>query len=346
MTTTAPERTQEPTSIPSRGVRQTLREHRVFFAATAAVMLHIADDNFFQPEPGVSPSDHLVSGLVPLGLLALGAAAYPRVRAGARAVVAIVFGLIGLMVGLVEAGYYTVTVGPAGDDYTGLLAGAAAIALFALAAVTLWRTRKPGRAGPAATCAGPCSGWLPWRSSASSRAARDELPEHPCPHGRGARGPPRRGVRGRHVHHERRPRDRGLVRAVAQRRRGDHPRPDEVAAARADAHRAWVRRIALRPARGGCQRGRPQPLRLGRLPRHPRCRRVPAGPAGRRPRPDRWPRTLRLRRDAAPGGRREHGPGRRGLRGRRLPLAGRGLEDFSGAMLVRGFHILATKQAA
>ena len=43
-----------------------LREHRVFFAATAAVMLHIADDNFFQPEPGVSPSDHLVSGLVPL----------------------------------------------------------------------------------------------------------------------------------------------------------------------------------------------------------------------------------------------------------------------------------------
>jgi hypothetical protein len=145
MTTTAQERTQEPTSTPSRGLRRTLREHRVFFAATAAVMLHVADDNFFQPEPGVSPTDHLVSGLVPLGLLALGAAAYPRVRAGARAVLAILFGLMGLMVGLVEAGYYTVTVGPSGDDYTGLLAGAAAVALFALAAVTLWRTRKPGR---------------------------------------------------------------------------------------------------------------------------------------------------------------------------------------------------------
>jgi hypothetical protein len=148
MTTTAPERTQEPTSTPSRGLRRTLREHRVFFAATAAVMLHVADDNFFQPEPGVSPADHLVSGLVPLGLLAAGAAAYPRVRPGARAVLAVLVGLLGLLVGLVEAGYYTVRVGPSGDDFTGLLAGAAALVLFALAAVTLWRTRKPGKSRP------------------------------------------------------------------------------------------------------------------------------------------------------------------------------------------------------
>ena len=145
MTTSAPERTQDPTTAPSRGIRQVLREHRVFFAATAAVMLHIADDNFFQPNAGVAPSDHLVSGLVPLGLLAAGAALYPQVRAGARAVIALLIGLLGIMVGLIEAGYYTVAVGPSGDDFTGLLAGAGGVALLGLAAVTLWRSRKPGR---------------------------------------------------------------------------------------------------------------------------------------------------------------------------------------------------------
>ena len=145
MTTTAPLGTQESTTTPSRGFRQVLREHRVFFAATAAVMLHIADDNFFQPNDGVTASDHLVSGLVPLGVLAAAAAVYPRVRAGARAVIAILIGLIGILVGLVEAGYYTVAVGPSGDDFTGFLAGAGGVALLGLGAVTLWRSRKPGR---------------------------------------------------------------------------------------------------------------------------------------------------------------------------------------------------------
>jgi len=147
MTTTAVHRTDD-TATPSRGIPQVLREHRVFYAATAAVMLHIADDNFFQPNDGVAASDHLVSGLVPLGVLAASAAVYPRVRPGARAMIAILIGLLGILVGLVEAGYYTVAVGPSGDDYTGLLAGAGGVALLGLAAVTLWRSRKPGRSRP------------------------------------------------------------------------------------------------------------------------------------------------------------------------------------------------------
>ncbi len=120
------------------------RERVVVLTAMAAVMLHVADDNFFQPEPGVSAGDHLVSGLVPLGLLALAAASYLRVRPGARAVIAIVTGLMGLVMGFAEAGYYTVTVGPSGDDYTGFLAGFAGLALLSLGGVVLWRTRKPG----------------------------------------------------------------------------------------------------------------------------------------------------------------------------------------------------------
>ena len=40
----------------------------------AAVALHVADDTLLQPNPGTSPADHLVSGLVPIALVA-GAAA-------------------------------------------------------------------------------------------------------------------------------------------------------------------------------------------------------------------------------------------------------------------------------
>ena len=95
MTTTLPRGNQATATTPSLGLRQRLREHCVFLLATAAVILHIADDNFFQPAAGVGPGDHLVSGLVPIGLLAAGAAAYPSVRAGARGALAIAVGLMG-----------------------------------------------------------------------------------------------------------------------------------------------------------------------------------------------------------------------------------------------------------
>jgi hypothetical protein len=143
MTTTAYGIEDQTTRAP-RGLRDVLREHRVFFAATAAVMLHIADDNFFQPVRGTSASEHLLSGLVPLALLALGAVAFPRVRAGAQAVIALAIGLTGLVVGAIEAGYYTMTVGPSGDDFTGILTAAAGLVLFGLATVTLWRSRRAG----------------------------------------------------------------------------------------------------------------------------------------------------------------------------------------------------------
>lgn len=118
------------------------RERGVFLAGTSAVMLHIADDNFLQPEPGMSAGDHLVSGLLPLCLLLLAALTFGRARAGWRAVLALIIGLTGVLVGFVEAGYYSVTVGPSGDDYTGLLAGVAGVSLLALGGVVLWRTRK------------------------------------------------------------------------------------------------------------------------------------------------------------------------------------------------------------
>jgi hypothetical protein len=114
----------------------------VALGALAAVGLHVADDSFLQPEPGTSASDHLAGGSVQLAALGLAAVAYRRGRAGVRAVIALVAGLLALVIGAASAGYTTVTVGPSGDDFTGLLALPAGLALLGVGVVTLWRSRK------------------------------------------------------------------------------------------------------------------------------------------------------------------------------------------------------------
>ena len=94
-----------PPPPPARRSRRT-RETLIFLAALALIALHVIDDNFLQPEPGTSPGDHLVSGLVPLALLGLAAWAYPRLRGGRRGAMALVFGLLGIAAGI-EAFHYT-----------------------------------------------------------------------------------------------------------------------------------------------------------------------------------------------------------------------------------------------
>ena len=112
-----------------------------FLIAIALIALHVLDDNFLQTQPGTSPGDHLVSGLVPLGLLGLAGWAYPRLRGGWRGALALAFGVLGIAAGI-EALHYTRAIGPSGDDFTGLLAIPAGLALLGLGAVTLWRTRR------------------------------------------------------------------------------------------------------------------------------------------------------------------------------------------------------------
>jgi hypothetical protein len=107
----------------------------------AVIALHVADDSFLQPQPGTSAGDHLVSGFVPLAVLGLAVVVYSHLRGGGRAAIALVVGFFGIVFGA-EAAYYTVQVGPSGDDFTGLLSMLAGIALLGLGLVTLWRTRR------------------------------------------------------------------------------------------------------------------------------------------------------------------------------------------------------------
>ena len=77
---------------PAQGAKCVLPcDQTIFPAALGLIALHVADDSFLQPQPGTSAGDHLVSGLVPLAVLALGGALYARVSGGARAAIALVF---------------------------------------------------------------------------------------------------------------------------------------------------------------------------------------------------------------------------------------------------------------
>jgi len=121
--------------------RAAFRERTLVTAGVLLICIHVVDDRFLQPQPGTSAGGHLVSGLVPLAVLLLAAALYPRLRGSVRAAVAAVLGVFGIVAG-VEAAYYTMNGGPSGDDYTGLLSIAAGFLLVSVGAVTLWTTRR------------------------------------------------------------------------------------------------------------------------------------------------------------------------------------------------------------
>src|SRR3954453_16350877 len=97
------------------------QETALFVLAAPAVAVHVTDDNFLQPQPGTSAGDHVFSGLIPLALLALAGWAFPRVRSGARAAIALTLVIPALLSGA-EGLYYGGKTGLSGDDYTGLLA--------------------------------------------------------------------------------------------------------------------------------------------------------------------------------------------------------------------------------
>ena len=114
---------------------------RVFTAAVAMIAFHIADDSFIQPQPGTSAFDHLASGLIPIALLGAAAVAYPRIRPGAQAILALVIGVLGIGFAS-EALYYSGQTGLEGDDYSGLASAGAGVVLVGLGVITLWRSRR------------------------------------------------------------------------------------------------------------------------------------------------------------------------------------------------------------
>ena len=134
----------EPRAAATRVAAAVRTETGLARVALGVGALHVVDDNFLQPEPGVSPRDHLWGGLVQVALFVGLAWAYPRLRAGLRGILAVYVGLFMIVMGAGEAGYYTREDGPSGDDYTGLLMIPAGALLAGIGLVTLWRSRRAG----------------------------------------------------------------------------------------------------------------------------------------------------------------------------------------------------------
>ena len=145
MTTTA---LPEPVSgshmrvLLARAARFARTERGIATIALGLIGLHIADDNYLQPEPGTSPLDHLASGLVPIAILTAAAVLYPRLRAGVRGAVALTFGALGIAFGVPSA--YWLSQGEAsGDHYTtGPLSILAGLVLLGTGVAVLWRSRR------------------------------------------------------------------------------------------------------------------------------------------------------------------------------------------------------------
>jgi dienelactone hydrolase len=116
----------------------------LFRSAVAILALHATIDSFVSPEPGISPRDHLLRGLTSLVLLTGLVVAYPRLRAGGRAVLAAVVGALALE-GAALAIEDARAVGARGEDWTGFLLLPVGLVLLGLAAVLLWGSRKSGR---------------------------------------------------------------------------------------------------------------------------------------------------------------------------------------------------------
>ena len=131
-------------NVPARSaLARIATERNLALGSLGLVGLHVVDDNFLQPEPGMSPVDHLPGGLTQLALVVAAAWAYPRLRAGARAALALLFGFFGVLAGI-EAVYYTFADRPSGDDFTGFLSLVAGFVLLGIGIRTLWQSRRTG----------------------------------------------------------------------------------------------------------------------------------------------------------------------------------------------------------
>lgn len=124
------------------GMRE--RGFPLFAAASALVALHTATDAFLAPEQGTRWSDHLVPGLGTLAVLAAAVVLFRVARAGLRAALAVVLGVLAIE-GAVLAVLDARNVGARGDDWTGFLLAPTGVLLCVLGVVLLWRSRKPGR---------------------------------------------------------------------------------------------------------------------------------------------------------------------------------------------------------
>ena len=116
---------------------------RVFAVATLVGLLHGLDDAFFSRQPGVDFGQHALAAVVATVVALGGIAAFPRLRPGLRAVLALLFGVLATVNGAQHA-LHAATNELARSDVTGIAALVAGVVLLLLAAAIPFLHRGDG----------------------------------------------------------------------------------------------------------------------------------------------------------------------------------------------------------
>src|SRR4051812_4307508 len=127
--------------------RHRTRESLVFSVALALCVLHALDDAFLHRQPGVPLGQHAVAAFAALLAGVAGFVAFPRVRPGLRATLAIGFGLPALVNGAMHVVHIHFDA-MSGSDLTGVAAAGAGMVLVGLGVSIPWRHRGAGLATP------------------------------------------------------------------------------------------------------------------------------------------------------------------------------------------------------
>ena len=106
-------------------------ETLLFRGATAVALLHAVDDAWLNRQPGVGLGQHALAAVISLAAGIAAIAAFPRLRPGLRAAIALVFGVFAMVNGALHLIHVT-DGGASGSDVTGVLALAAGVVLALL----------------------------------------------------------------------------------------------------------------------------------------------------------------------------------------------------------------------
>ena len=115
----------------------------VFRIAVAVALLHALDDAFVHRGPGLGLGQHALAAAIAVAGAAAAIVAFPRLRPGWRAGLALAFGALALTNGVLHVAHIADS-GPDGGDVTGVLAAAAGLVLIGLAVAIPWRERGSG----------------------------------------------------------------------------------------------------------------------------------------------------------------------------------------------------------
>ena len=116
---------------PSESTEGRAWETTVFRIATAMALLHALDDAFLNRQAGVGLGQHALAAVISVAAGIAAIVAFPRLRPGFRAAIALVFGVFAIVNGTLHLIHVT-DGGVSGSDLTGVLALASGVVLTLL----------------------------------------------------------------------------------------------------------------------------------------------------------------------------------------------------------------------